>query len=63
MSQPDLTNQSRTSMGQKPKSNIYIGLLGMSAMCLALGCLFLIIELNRYAADAGISSGWFGVVK
>lgn len=63
MSQPDLTNQPRASTGQKPKSNIYVGLLGMSAICLAIGCLMLIIEINRYANDAGVSDGWFGVIK
>ena len=63
MSQPDLTNQPRVATGQKPKSNIYIGLLGMSAICLAVGCIMLIIEINRYATDAGVTSGWFGVIK
>jgi hypothetical protein len=63
VSQPDLTSQPRAAIGQKPKTNIYIGLLGMSAMCLGVACLLLIIEINRYAADAGVSSGWFGVIR
>ncbi len=63
MSQPDLTNQPRTAIGQKPKTNVYTGLLGLSAMCLAVACLLLIFEISRYASDAGVSSGWFGVIK
>lgn len=62
MSQPDLINQ-RVVAGQKPKSNVYIGLMGMAAICLAVGCLFLVLEISRYAADAGVTSGWFGVVQ
>ena len=63
MSQPDLTNPSRMSSAQKAKSTVYTGLMGLAAMCLAVGCILLIIEINRYASDAGVSSGWFGVVK
>lgn len=63
MSQPDLTSQPRVASGQKAKSSVYTGLMGLAAMCLAIGCLMLIIEINRYATDAGASSGWFGVVK
>jgi hypothetical protein len=63
VSQPDFNSPPRAGVGQKPKSNIYTGLLGVSAMCLAVACLLLIIEINRYAADAGVSSGWFGVIK
>ncbi|WP_425396454.1 hypothetical protein [Aeoliella sp.] len=48
--------------GQKPKSNIYTGLMGVAAMCLAIACILLVIEINRYASDYGATSGWFGVV-
>lgn len=63
MSQPDLTSQPRMASGQKAKSNVYTGLMGLAAMCLAIGCILLMIEISRYASDAGVSSGWFGVVK
>ncbi len=65
MSQPDLTNGNvpRGPSGQKTKATVYTALLGMSAMCLAIACIMLIIEINRYATDAGIDSGWFGVIK
>lgn len=65
MSQPDLTNgpAPRAAGGQKSKPSIYTALLGMSAMCLAVACVMLIIEINRYADDAGITTGWFGVIK
>lgn len=63
MSQPDLTSPSRpVGSGQKPKSNVYTGLMGIAAMCLAIACILMIVEINRYAADYGATSGWFGVV-
>lgn len=64
MSQPDLTSQQpRVISTQKPKSSIYTGMMAVAAMSLAIGCIMLIVEINRYAADAGVSSGWFGVIK
>ena len=66
MSQPDLTNgPARTpgGSGQKTKANVYTGLLGIAAICLAIGCILLMIEIGRYASDAGITTGWFGVIK
>ena len=64
MSQPDLasSNVPRGVVVQKPKSNIYVGLMGVAAMCLAIGCILLIVEINRSAKDAGVAAGWFGVV-
>lgn len=62
MSQPDLTNQPRTMVVQKPKSNIYTALLGVAALALFIGCVFLILEINRYAGDAGVS-GWYGAIR
>ncbi|QDU53983.1 hypothetical protein [Aeoliella mucimassa] len=65
MSQPDLTNGPvrTTSSGQKSKATVYTALLGIAAMCLAIGCIMLMIEIGRYASDAGVTSGWFGVIK
>lgn len=62
MSQPDLTSQPRTLVVQKPKSNIYTALLGIAALSLLVGCIFLAIEITRYAADASVS-GWFGAIR
>lgn len=62
MSQPDLTSQPRTMVVQKPKSNIYTALLGISAMALFIGCILLAVEISRYAGDAGVS-GWFGAIR
>ena len=62
MSQPDLTDQPRTMVVQKPKSNIYTALLGISAIALAIACLLLAIEISRYATDASVS-GWFGAIR
>jgi hypothetical protein len=62
VSQPDLTSSPRPGFGPKPKSNIYIGLMGVAAMCLAIGCILLIVEINRSANDAGVAAGWFGVI-
>jgi len=47
---------------QKPKSNIYTALLGIAAMALLVGCIFLAIEITRYAGDASVS-GWFGAIR
>lgn len=62
MSQPDLTNQPRTMVVQKPKSNIYTALLGIAAIALAIGCILMAIEISRYASDASVS-GWFGAIR
>lgn len=65
MSQPDLTSQPRTVVVQKPKNNIYIVLLGVAALTLSVGCIFLLNEVGNYAEDAGQGGyfwEWFGVV-
>lgn len=62
MSQPDLTNQPRTMVVQKPKSNIYTALLGVAALALLVGCILMAVEIGRYATDAGVS-GWFGAIR
>lgn len=53
MSQPDLASSSvpRGVVVQKPKSNIYTALLGVSAGALAMGCLLLYIEIFRFAPE------------
>lgn len=33
---------------QTPKSDIYVALLGIALGSILLGCLFLVLELNRY---------------
>ncbi len=62
MSQPDLTNQPRGMVVQKPKSNVYTALLGVATVALLIGCILLAIEISRYAGDAGVA-GWFGAIK
>lgn len=34
---------------QKPKSNIYTALLGISALALLIGCVFLLLEVVTYS--------------
>lgn len=66
MSQPDLTSQPRTVVAAKPKSNIYTALLGIAAIALAVGCIFLLNEVGQHAEDVGQGGyfwEWFGVVK
>ncbi|MCO6046990.1 hypothetical protein NG895_24080 [Aeoliella sp. ICT_H6.2] len=63
MSQPDLTSPGRpVASGQKPKSNVYTGLMGMAAICLAIACILLMMDIGQSAEDYGATSGWFGVV-
>lgn len=36
------------SSDQKPKADIYVGLLFVSVAALITGCVFLVMELNKY---------------
>ncbi|WP_425396453.1 hypothetical protein [Aeoliella sp.] len=49
MSQPETTDQPRSMVVQKPKSNIYTALLGISLLCLMLACMFLLLAWSQYA--------------
>lgn len=51
MSQPEITDQPRSMVVQKPKSNIYTALLGISALALTLACVFLLLEWVHYAGS------------
>jgi hypothetical protein len=33
---------------RRPTSNVYTGMLGVAAVSLALGCLFLLLEIMQY---------------
>ncbi len=49
MSQPDSKSTEPTGiLVRKPSSNIYTALLGIAAVALMLGALFLFLELYRY---------------
>ncbi|MCO6046991.1 hypothetical protein NG895_24085 [Aeoliella sp. ICT_H6.2] len=48
MSQPEISDQPRSMVVQKPKSNIYTALLGISALALMMACLFLLLEWTVY---------------
>lgn len=53
MSQPDL--QTKSMVVQKPRSNVYTTLLGISCLALLIGCLFLLWEIVTYSASYGFS--------
>jgi hypothetical protein len=49
VSQPDFNDQPRSMVVQKPKSNIYTVLLGISALALVMGSVFLLLEITTYS--------------
>lgn len=65
MSQPDLINDNVSQRPRPPlaRASVYTALLGMSAMCLAVACILLMVKIGWSAEDAGITTGWFGVIK
>ena len=49
MAQPDFNEQPRSMVVQKPKSNIYTVLLGISMLALMIGSVFLLLEITTYS--------------
>lgn len=49
MSPPDNSDQARSMVVHKPKSDVFTALLGISALALLVGCLFLLLEWATYA--------------
>jgi heme/copper-type cytochrome/quinol oxidase subunit 3 len=49
MPQPENVDQPRSMVVQRPKSNIYTALLGVSAVALFLGCIFMLLEVVEYS--------------
>jgi len=43
-------------MGQTPKSDIYVTLLGIALGAMILGCLLLVLILNRYGFSTKVSA-------
>lgn len=63
MSQPDLSSANPPGViAQKPKTSIYTMLLFVALVCLLLGCIFLLLELNKYGGfgqvTGTVSSLW-----
>jgi hypothetical protein len=40
---------------RKPKSSLYTALLGVAVLAIAVGCLFLLLEISRYGL---LSAPW-----
>jgi hypothetical protein len=49
VSQPELADQPRSMVVQKPKSNVYTALLAISALALAVGCVFMLLGVVKYS--------------
>lgn len=49
MSQPETPDQPRSMVVQKPKSNVYTALLGISALALTVACLLLLMQWAVYS--------------
>lgn len=49
MAQTDFNEQPRSMVVQKPKSNIYTVLLGISMLALMIGSVFLLLEITTYS--------------
>lgn len=51
MSQPEALEEPRSMVEQKPKSNVYTALLGISMLALMTGCAFLLLEWVSYSGS------------
>lgn len=56
MSPPNSTSDKPAGvLVRKPKSSLYTALLGVAVLAIAVGCLFLLLEISRYGL---LSAPW-----
>lgn len=58
MPETDANEQPRSMVVEKPKSNVFTVLLGISAMALTLGCVLLLMEWAQYAGSFSPFALW-----
>lgn len=51
MPESEANDQPRSMVVEKPKSNVFTVLLGISAMALTLACVLLLLEWSQYAGS------------